>query len=236
MRMLASVRLALIALFVGSLGAGCNTTWRSKSVQPTLTLGHGDMARTSLTNEILVRDMELSRRVFLANSAYFVAVSKDRLRFHVRLVHKWKSIADPARWRVWIEDDHGNKFYPEGIDGRYLTRATEFEIVPHNYYVIAFKIGGLSRTNSNPIWRLSEVGCPRDVIVCQVQRLPPEVTVWRGDGDYTFYRRDIFAATSRQLTLVMSRFGYTYRYSWKFVPDPELAGFEERHASLVPAR
>lgn len=163
-----------------------------------------------------MRDMEINRRVFLANSAYFVVVSKDRLRFHVRLVHKWKSIADPARWRVWLEDDEGHKFYPEGIDARYITRATRVEIVPHDYYIVAFKVGGLEKTNSYPLLSTGR----------------RNVAVWRGDGDYTFYKRDIFRSTTKQLTLVMSRLGYTYRYSWKFVPDPELAEFAERHATL----
>ena len=213
---LASVKWILVALLLTSITAeaGCNTTWASNAVQPQLTLGHGDIARTSLTNEILMRDMELSRRVFLANSAYFVVVSKDRLRFHVRLVHKWKSIADPARWRVWLEDEHGNKFYPEAIDSRYITRATRVEIMAHDYYTVAFKVGGLEKQNSFPLLSTGNRDLP----------------VWRGDGDYTFYKRDIYKATGKKLTLVMSRLGYTFRYSWKFVADPELAEIEQRQA------
>jgi hypothetical protein len=214
---LASHRSVLAALIAVSLAwaSGCNSTWRASSVQPQLTLGHGDLARTSLTNEILMRDMEISRRVFLANSVYFVVVSKDRLRFHVRLVHKWKSIADPSRWRVWLEDETGKRFYPEAIDHPSVTRATRVEIIPHDYYILAFKVGGLEKRNSYPLLTTGNKNVP----------------VWRGDGDYTFYQRDIYKATNKQITLVMSRLGYTYRYSWKFVADPELAEFEERHAA-----
>jgi hypothetical protein len=220
--MLASDRLkglVLTSLAALVAAAGCNSTWRADSIQPQLTLGHGDIARTSLTNEILLRDMEISRRIFLANSAYFVVVSKDRLRFHVRLVHKWKSIADPGRWRVWLEDENGFKFYPEAIDSRYVTRATRVEIVPHDYYVVAFKVGGLEKINSYPLLSTGSRNVP----------------VWRGDGDYTFYQSDIYKATNKKITLVMSRLGYTFRYSWKFVPDPELAEIEQRQARLVPA-
>lgn len=193
-------RTVWVALVV-ILAAGCNSTWRSSTKQPPLQLGAGDVARTSFTNEILMRDMEIDRRVFLANSAYFVVVSKDRLRFHVRLVHKWKSIANPSRWKVWLEDDAGHKFYPEPMDGYYVTRATRVEIMPHDYYIYAFKVGGLQKANSYPLLSTGR----------------KNVAVWRGDGDYTFYGRDIFEKIKRRkLTLVMSRLGYTYRYSWDF--------------------
>lgn len=194
------------------LGA-CHRTWDAKTVQPPLRLGTTTEARTSFAGEILMRDMELGRRLYLANSAYFVVVSKDRLRFHVRLVHKWKQIADPSRWRVWLEDDQGNRFYPEAIDSRTVERATRVEIreegaigpaewrgTHYERCPCVYKIGGLSKANSYPL--LSH-------------------TIWRGDGDYTFYRRDIYRPEMRRLTLVMQRRGYTFRYSWSFAAaDP----------------
>lgn len=188
-------------------------------MQPALRLGQTTEARTSFTNEILTRDMEFGRRLYLTNSAYFVVVSKDRLRFHVRLVHKWKQIADPSRWRVWLEDDLGHRFYPEAIDRRSVKRVTRVEIRSwgavgpgegrRDQYArcpCVYKIGGLHKANSYPLL---------------------SYTIWRGDGDYTFYRRDIYRRDMRRLTLVMERRGYTYRYSWRF------AGGEETAAEAV---
>jgi hypothetical protein len=86
-----------------------------QTVQPPLALGSTLDARTSLTATIILGDMELPSLMRLANSAYFVAVSRDRLRFHVTLLHKWEEIADPTGWTVWIEDDTGRRYLPEDV-------------------------------------------------------------------------------------------------------------------------
>jgi hypothetical protein len=42
------------------------------------------------------------------------------------------------------------------------------------------------------------------------------VTVFRGEGDYGFYRRDLLRPKMRWLMLIMVRPGYEYRYVWSF--------------------
>jgi hypothetical protein len=198
----------LLVALAGCLAGGCHRTWRADTVQPPLQLGSTTEARTSFAGEILTRDMDFGRDLYLANSAYFVVVSRDRLRFHVRFVHKWKQIADPASWRVWLEDDRGRRFEPDPVDRHHVERATRVEIrsqsnigqpvwrdTHYERCPCVYKIGGLQQLNSYPLLSL---------------------TVWRGDGDYTFYRRDIFRSDLRRLTLVMQRRGYTYRYTWSF--------------------
>ena len=91
---------AAAALLPAALLPACSRHWRVDTAQPPLTLGAELIARTSLPGTILLGDMELPRWFQLANSVYFVAVSRDRLRFHVTLLHKWEEIADPSRWRV----------------------------------------------------------------------------------------------------------------------------------------
>ena len=54
----------------------------------------------------------------LENRASFTVVSRDRLRFHVQIEHKWKEYADLEGWQAWIIDSRGRRYLPEQIDSR----------------------------------------------------------------------------------------------------------------------
>lgn len=169
---------------------------------PPITLGTTLDARTSLPATIYMRDMELPRFIVLPNSAYFVAVSKDRIRFHVTLVHKMEDMSDPTRWRVWIEDDEGRRYEPSGMDRRKVKAVTEVYDVGYVYTA-----RGKVYDSGLPNYAHTD---PR-----------VEITVYRGDGDYVFYQRDI-VHERKWLMLVMKRPGYEYRYRWQFVEDESL--------------
>jgi hypothetical protein len=47
------------------------------------------------------------------------------MRFHVTLHHKWETMSDPGRWKVWIEDERGRRFYPEAVDRRHVRPVTQ---------------------------------------------------------------------------------------------------------------
>lgn len=152
---------------------------------PPITFGATLDARSSLPAVIELGDMQFPRSVRLQNSVYFVAVSKDRLRFHVTLHHKWEDMSDPTRWRVWIEDDRGRVYRP---------------------------------------------ACDRRVVRSVTRTYDPYVTgpflsftVYKGDGDFVIYRRNLVRKDMRWLTLVMQRPGYEYRYRWSFVDEAEPA-------------
>lgn len=170
---------ALLAVQLGPALA-CNRAWSADTLTPPITLGTTLDARTSLPAVIEMHDMELPRTMALLNSVYFVAVSKDRLRFHVTLHHKWEDMSDPTRWRVWIEDDRGHVYHPAACDRRVIRPVTRM----YDAYV------------SQPFLSF---------------------TVYKGDGDYVFHRRDLVRKDMRWLTLVMKRPGYEYRYRWSFV-------------------
>ncbi|HWM87487.1 MAG TPA: hypothetical protein VNO33_16655 [Kofleriaceae bacterium] len=184
--------------------AGCHKSWRVETPQPPLSLGAGLDARTSLPGIIILGDMELPRLHRLANSVYFVAVSRDRLRFHVTLLHKWEEIADPTAWRVWIEDDLGHRYAPEDVDRRRLRPVTT-----------VYEAGRRGSVNARPLY---------------------SITVYRGDGDYVFYRRDLLRKNMRWLMLVMSRPGYEYRYVWSFADPQDGDGEASNTKSIVPNR
>ncbi len=172
------------------VAASCSRSWKAETVQPALVLGSTDVARTSFPQEIALGDMQLPRRVKLANSVYFVVVSKDRLRFHVKLRHRSESIANPSHWRVWLEDGRGKRIRPEGIDRLHMTTNSQT--------FLPITAGGVHETNTHPL---------------------RVVTTFQGDGDYVFYKNDIYDRDMKELTLVMQRAGYEYRYRWQFVRD-----------------
>jgi hypothetical protein len=88
-------------------GAGaCKSHWTAETLQPVLPLYADKSARTSWPLTIIMRDMEMRHRR-LANTAYYVVVSRDRLRFHLTLQHKWESMSDIRTWDAWVEDASG---------------------------------------------------------------------------------------------------------------------------------
>ena len=106
----------LVVLAALCLGTGCKTQWSAKVEQPPLLLGATKQARTSLPAAIVVRDMELPRVLRLVNSAYYVVVSRDRLRFHLQIDHKWQEWADVNTWSAELVDDKGRHWIPEGVE------------------------------------------------------------------------------------------------------------------------
>jgi hypothetical protein len=113
---------ALIAL--AALASGCQKVWSARAVQPPPLLGVSLEARTSLPATFTTHDMELPSWINLDNSAYFVVVSKDRLRVHVSLRHKAADLTDPRRWRVTMVDSLGRRLTPQGVDRRALRPIT----------------------------------------------------------------------------------------------------------------
>ena len=99
------------------LAAGCSKQLSTQVVQPPLMFGAGLELRTSMPLTIVVRDMETGR-LPIHNSAYYVAVSRDRLRFHVTLHHKWDEMADLKQWFAYVEDANGKRHYPEDVSAR----------------------------------------------------------------------------------------------------------------------
>jgi hypothetical protein len=97
--------LARTAVVIGAI-SGCRSHWTAEVTQPVLALQADKATRTSMPLTIMLRDMEL-RHARLANTAYYVVVSRDRLRFHVTLRHKWESMSDLRTWETWVEDAAG---------------------------------------------------------------------------------------------------------------------------------
>src|SRR5688572_7812598 len=111
-------RLALVALVSVPL-AGCHKTLHATVTQPNPLAYPNEMLRESEPVVIITKDMEIMapranegvgdqllipEKMPLRNIASFTVVSRDRLRFHVQIEHKWREYADVRTWNAHIVD------------------------------------------------------------------------------------------------------------------------------------
>ena len=216
--------LFVVVLCVGA-ATGCTTTLRASTTQPNpLVAFPNEPTHRSEKVFIDVRDMELPRSFTLRQSAYFAVVSRERLRFHVMLVHKWKEVADPTSWTARLEDDRGNSYYPESKEfsyDDYITKMWDHE----RRWANRDNFGDLNMykpTLGDGDTVFDEYGRPHRVHNERV--MLDSVDVFQGAGDLTFHAKDLFNRGVRRLTLTLNRSGVEYKFTWNLV---DLAGDEE---------
>jgi hypothetical protein len=201
---------------VSVLAAGCGRTFRGKTTQPNPLAKPTETLRQSEKITIVTGDMELeapempegSQRVALVrnnryplyNQASFTIVSRDRLRFHVQVDHKWQEWADLKTWSVELEDDAGREWEPESVEHattRIMTKMWDREqrTAVRNRFgdVVAIQEDG---------WRNRQT--------------LGSLSVFRGKADFVFYQRDLFHANVKKLRLVVKRPGEAFEFTWKF--------------------
>jgi hypothetical protein len=188
-------RLGLAMAAVAALGSGCGVQAReARAVQPNpLDLTHSaDQLPVSQRLFIYQRDYNLPRDYQLRNWAEFAVVSRDRLRFHVGVVRYEESDADARSWKVWLEDETGQKLEPEGLESPHINRvAVNWRLYPY--------------TPGDP-W------CKKPPCLSVQQ---PGYTVFEGRADFTFHEANL-ARRSKSFSLNMERDGVRYRYTWRF--------------------
>src|SRR4029079_2204801 len=117
-------------------------TFRAEAVQPNPVAAPSETLRNSEKVTIVTRDMELempyapepsqqvavtrNHRYPLINQASFTVVSRDRLRFHVQIDHKWEEWAELTTWDVHLEDDQGHTWQPEAVEHSHTTLMNQF--------------------------------------------------------------------------------------------------------------
>ena len=214
-----------VALAAMTFGA-CHRTFSAQVSQPNPLLSPLDTLRDTEVLTIVTGDMELNHprtaraegkdslmsqtRYPLLNRASFTVVSRDRLRFHVQIEHKWKQYTDISTWKAKLYDDQGNQYAPTAIDtvkARHLVETWSFEkrSTRRDGFGNIVQINDDGHRNRQPLGSLS---------------------VFRGRGDFVFYERDIFGPEVRSMTLELSRSGVTFKYKWNFADDesgPQLA-------------
>lgn len=213
----------LVVVAVGMFG--CSRTFHAEAVQPNPVSMPTDVLRTSEKVTIVTGDMDLqapdapdprqkeasavhNHHYPLINQASFTVVSRDRLRFHVQIDHKWQEWADLTSWDVHLEDDAGHVWNPESVDGartRLITKMWDRE----QRTAICSAAG---RDSSGDC--ITTVGMKSDGHLNR-QTLG-SLSVFRGNADFVFYQRDIMHADVRNLRLVVKRPGEAFEFVWRF--------------------
>ena len=195
---------------------GCTRTFKATAVQPNPAANTNETLRTSEKITIVRGDMELempdapertqrasivhNHRYPLLNEASFTMVSRDRLRFHVQIDHKWEEYADLNTWEVYLVDDKGRMWWPESIEHAHTHIITkmwdrEQQSAVRNQY------GDVVRLNDDGWRRRQTLG---------------SLSVFRGNADFTFYQRDMFGVNVHSLKLVVKRSGEAFEFTWRF--------------------
>jgi hypothetical protein len=196
--------------------AGCTRTFKATAVQPNPLADTNETLRSSEKITIVRGDMELempaeaaptqrasivnNNRYPLFNVASFTMVSRDRLRFHVQIDHKWEEYADLNTWEVYLVDDKGRLFYPEAVEHARKSMITkmwdrEQRTARRNQY------GDVVAINDDGWRRRQTLG---------------SLSVFRGKADFVFYQRDLFSTNVRSLRLVVKRSGEAFEFTWRF--------------------
>ncbi len=210
-------RLFVGVVFVVALcfGASCDRVFRGKTSQPNPLVHPNETLRISEPIVIITGDMELevprapgvgsaslqhNERYHLRNKASFTVVSRDRLRFHVQLEHKWEEFADLHNWDASIIDSTGRRFEPEQVEQgkpEHVVFMWDYEV--RSYQPDAFGDVGYVRNDGHR--RRQPLG---------------SLSLFRGRGDYVFYARDIFTPELEWISLVVERRGMAFVFTWKF--------------------
>src|SRR4051812_13188476 len=207
----------LFALILGAVTAvGCSRTFHGRAVQPNPLAKPMETLRNSEKITIIRGDMELeapdeaapsqrasvihNHRYPLINQASFTVVSRDRLRFHVQIDHKWQEWADLNSWQVTLEDDQGHHWTPESIEHartKIMTTMWDREQQTARYN----RFGDIVALNDDGWKNRQSLG---------------SLSVFRGKADFVFYQRDLFDKNVRRLTLLVKRSGEAFEFTWNF--------------------
>jgi hypothetical protein len=220
--MAATSKLCLL-LTLGLATTACTRTFNTTVVQPNPLVMPTETLRESEKAVIITGDMELevpeapgpSKRVALLhnehyplhNEASWTMVSRDRLRFHVQIEHKWQEWADLGTWDVYLEDDAGNKYIPESLEHartKLLVQMWDREVrtAQRNMY------GDIVAINEDGWKNRQTMG---------------SLAVFRGNADFVFYKRDIFTRDLRWVRLVVKRSGLEFHFKWNFEDGSTIA-------------
>jgi hypothetical protein len=141
-----------------------------------------------------------NHRYPLINQASFTVVSRDRLRFHVQIDHKWQEWADLNSWEVSLTDDQGRRWSPESVEhARTKIMTTMWDREQQSAQRNRF--GDIVALNDDGWKNRQSLG---------------SLSVFRGKADFVFYQRDLFHANVRWLKLKVSRSGEAFEFMWNF--------------------
>ena len=212
----------LAAFTVGCLG--CARTFRAEAVQPNPVTMPTEISRNSEKLTIITGDMELeapyaadpgkrasvanNHRYPLINQASFTMVSRDRLRFHVQIDHKWQEWADLTSWDVHLEDDQGHVWAPESVEQAHTKLISE--VWDREQRTSVCSSAGRDPTGAC----ITTIGVADDG--WKHRQTLGTLSVFRGNADFVFYQRDLMRAEIQKLRLVVKRPSEAFEFTWRF--------------------
>lgn len=206
---------------------GCSRTFEAARVQPNPVLTPSETLNTSEKITIVTGDIDLvapapaetvpnstnaspmhNNRYPLVNQASFTMVSRDRLRFHVQIDHKWQEWADLRSWQVDLVDDQGRHWLPEATEHartKIMTTMWDREIRTAMCD---------SRGHDGKGDCISTIGTYDDG--WRNRQSLGNISVFRGNADFVFYDRDLMTPAIKWLRLAVHRPGQTFEFTWRF--------------------
>jgi hypothetical protein len=207
--------------------ASCTRTFVGEAVQPNPLVKPTETLRTSERISIITGDMDLdapdpasgtrdaspihNHHYPLHNEASFTMVSRDRLRFHVQIDHKWEEYADLNTWEVSLVDDKGRSWLPEAVEHAH-TRIITTMWDREQRTAICRDPGPLGKDAKGDC--LTTIGFQQDG--WRRRQALGSLSVFRGKADFVFYQRDLFTADIRWMKLVVKRSGEAFEFTWRF--------------------
>ncbi|HEY4181893.1 MAG TPA: hypothetical protein VGM90_33850 [Kofleriaceae bacterium] len=203
--------------------AGCSRTFSGHAVQANPLANPLETLPTGEKITIVRGDMDLERpddalgprasyshnhHYPLLDTASFSIVTRDRLRFHVQIDHKWQEYADLNSWSVHLEDNAGHRWDPEAVEDAKTRIITSMWDREQRTSVCSRAGRSGSGDCYNTIGFLDD-GYRRRMTL-------GSLSVYRGTADFVFYERDIFNPQVRQMKLVVSRPGESFEFVWDF--------------------
>jgi hypothetical protein len=201
---------------------GCTRTFQGTAIQPNPLVKPSETLSSSEKITIVTGDMDLeepdpaerqasvahNHHYRLLNQASFTMVSRDRLRFHVQVDHKWEEWANLKTWDVYLVDDKGRKWRPEAVEHartRIITRMWDRE----QRSAICNQQGRDAKGDCITTVGFEEDGWRR-------RQTLGSLSVFRGNADFVFYQRDLFTTDVQWMKLVVTRTGEAFEFTWRF--------------------
>ncbi len=213
---------------------GCTRTFHGQAVEPNPIAHPEETLRSSERITIVTGDMELSapRPVAsdyeaapthtahwpLINQASFTVVSRDRLRFHVQIDHKWEDWADLTKWTATLVDDRGRTWEPESVDHPrvgMITRMWDREI---QTAICDVDSAGIPQVNGRGdcIAPTRNGSSTDQTSGWQRRQTLGSLSVYRGKADFVFYERGLFTPEVRWLKLTLKHGELAFEFLWRF--------------------
>jgi hypothetical protein len=220
--------LMVLGLLVVGCAAGCHRTFKGSTTQPNPLADPNETLRQSERITIVTGDMELDapavdsgytsetqrasvarpKRYPLINQASFTVVSRDRLRFHVQVDHKWQEWADLSSWDVELVDDKGRRWVPESVEHaktKIITTMWDRE----QRTAICSRAGRNAAGDCFQTVGFADDGWKR-------RQTLGSLSVFRGKADFVFYQRNLFSPDVKSMRLTIKRPGEAFQFTWNF--------------------